>query len=277
MFPTAPREMNAKAIKSELTNLYGITDFSDCLELSDLQAKLATVRDTQPITYGHTYGPLLQHGNTSKPSGLVFLSHGLGDSAYGWDDVGVELSRRLPHLLFLLPTAPDRRVTINGGMSMPAWYDIQGMIQAGLKTGRQDPAGVMQSVSYLSSLSHIASKKYNFPIQRVVYAGFSQGAAVSLAAGLTAAVCPAGIVSMSGYLAGLSELLPKLKNKVPVAMFHGTMDPVVPLEAAKESRDIIKEAVGIDAEFHEYPMQHSAVPEEIDEVAKFIGKVLPPV
>eukprot|EP00796_Vickermania_ingenoplastis_P007985 gene7985-5545_t len=275
MFGKGPSEMDTKGIQQEMSSLYGIRDFSDCVTLPDLQAKLARVRDTRPITHGFDYGPILQHGNTRQPSGIVFLSHGLGDSAEGWDDVGRELGSRLPHLLFLLPTAPHRAVTINGGMPMPAWYDIYGMIQSGLKSGKQDGVGVMQSVDYLASLAHVVSKNFSLPTGRVVYAGFSQGAAISLAAGLTAAVPPAGIAAMSGYLAALNTLLPRMKNKVPTAMFHGTMDPVVPIEAARESRDLLKSALGIEAEFHEYRMQHSAVPEEIQELVKFIGRVLP--
>lgn len=268
-------EMDVKEVKSELSTLYGIKDFSGCLDIADLREKLHKARNTELITYGHQYGPLLTRGNTNSPTGVVLLSHGLGDSAHGWDDVGRDLSRRLPHLLFLLPTAPERPVTINGGMPMPAWYDIFSMISKGLKSGKQDGEGVLQSVAYLSSLAQTAAKKYRFCPQRVVYAGFSQGAAISLAAGLTTAVKPAGIVSMSGYLAALNTILPMFKNKVPVAMYHGSIDPVVPLDAAKETKEVLKESLGIEAEFREYFMQHSAVPEEVDHVEQFLKKVLP--
>lgn len=269
-------EMDTKEVKSELVKLYGIKDFSGCLDVSDLREKLRVLRDSEPITYGHQYGPLLTCGNTSSPSALVLLSHGLGDSAYGWKDVGRDLARRFPYSLFLLPTAPERAITINGGMSMPAWYDIHGMITAGLKSGRQDGEGVVQSARYLTSLAQITARKYGLLPHRVVYAGFSQGAAISLAAGLMAMVPPAGIVSMSGYLAGMQTILPQLKNKVPVAMFHGIQDPVVPITAAKETKDTLKESLGIEAEFHQYTMQHSALPEEISDVEQFLTKVLPP-
>lgn len=269
--------MDAKEVKRELSGLYGIKDFSGCLDVSDLREKLTEVRGTKPITYGHQYGPVIACGNTTSPSALVLLSHGLGDSAYGWEDVGRDLSRRLPYSLFIIPTAPERAVTINGGMSMPAWYDIYGMITAGLKSGRQDGEGVVQSVGYLTSLAQTTVTKYRIPPHRVVYAGFSQGAAISLAAGLMATLQPAGIVSMSGYLAGMQTILPKLKNKVPVALFHGTEDPVVPITAAKETKDILKESLGIEAEFHTYPMQHSAMPEEISDVEQFLAKVIPPL
>lgn len=268
-------ELSAKEAKQELRALYGVGDFSDCLTLEDLQKKLSVIRNSKPITHGLEYGPLIQHGNTNSPSGVVFLSHGLGDSANGWDDVGHFLASRLPHLLFLLPTAPMRGVTINGGSKMPAWYDILSLIGGGIRTTPQDGKGVLQSSDYLASYAHVVSQRYKFPPQRVVYAGFSQGAAISLVTGLIAKTAPAGIVAMSGYLAGYSAVAPLMRNRCPIAMFHGTMDPVVPITAAQETMGIIKDALGTEVEMSEYPMQHTAVQPELDAVLKFVSRVLP--
>lgn len=276
--PSAIEQMSNTDIKTELRNLYAVSDFADCIEPGDLQKKLAKIRDTQLITHGLRYGPLLQIGNREAPTGVVTLTHGLGDSAYGWEDVGHMLSRQFPYLLFLLPTAPDRAVTVNGGMSMPAWYDIRTMITDGLKSGKQDGVGVLQSCDYVRSLAHTALKRHSLPLNRVVFAGFSQGAAISLATGLTSHVAPAGIAAMSGYLAAAAEVLPRIVNKAtPLAMFHGRQDPVVPIAAAKETRRVLQEEAGVTApfEFFEYNMPHSAVPEEIEELARFIKRVLP--
>lgn len=264
-------------IKEELRALYAVTDFGDCIEPGDLQRKLQTTRDTVPVTRGVRYGTLLEIGNKKNPTGVVTLSHGLGDSAYGWEDVGHELSRRLPYLLFLLPSAPTRPVTINGGMAMPAWYDITSMISAGLLSGKQDAATIRESCDYTRSLAHVATKKHNIPPHRVVYGGFSQGAAVALCTGLTAHVAPAGIACMSGYLAGAADILPRIVNKaVPITMFHGRQDPVVPIAAAHETKTLIETQGGVTAvEFKEYNMQHSAVPQEINDLGAFISRVLP--
>lgn len=298
---TPTDKLTLKDVKSELTTRYGITNFSDCLYLEDLQKKLATVRETQPVTHGLRYGQLLEIGNKKDPSGLVTLSHGLGDSCFGWQDVGEELASRFPHLLFLLPTAPNRAVTINGGYAMPAWYDIRTAISSSLRTGQQDGAGVRQSADYLASLAATTCRRFSIPARRICFCGFSQGAAVSAAAGLLAvAAPPAGVAMMSGYLPATDEVLAQHKELVAknasfreyftiperamrFAVFHGRQDPVVPIAAAKETKDILEKEVlaafaGTEAgkvNMFEYSMQHSALPEEINELARFIGSVLP--
>ncbi|CBZ27515.1 putative lysophospholipase [Leishmania mexicana MHOM/GT/2001/U1103] len=263
-------------IKEELRTLYAVTDFADCIEHGDLQKKLQAIRDSTPITHGLRYGTLLEIGN-KNPTGVVTLAHGLGDSAYGWESVGHELLRRLPHLLFLLPTAPSRSVTINGGMSMPAWYDIMDMCNNGLLSGRQDATSVRQSCDYVRSIAHVATKKYGISPQRVVYSGFSQGAAISLCTGLTAHIAPAGIACMSGYLAACTDVLPRIVQKaVPITMFHGRQDPVVPFSAAKETQKILEKDGGVaPISFLEYDMDHSTLPQEINDLTSFLSCVLP--
>lgn len=84
-------------------------------------------------------------GNKTKPTGVVTLAHGLGDSAQGWYDVGQQLSRRLPYLLFIVPTSAQLAVSINGGTVMNAWYDITTMISQNLRSGAQDGASLLRS------------------------------------------------------------------------------------------------------------------------------------
>jgi hypothetical protein len=61
------------------------------------------------------------HPNDGAHSATVILMHGLGDSADGLSDLGESWSRQLPHVKFILPTAENRPVTLNGGMKMNAW------------------------------------------------------------------------------------------------------------------------------------------------------------
>lgn len=292
--------LSQKELKSELSTLYGITNFSDCLELSDLRNKLATVRDTQPITHGLRYGQLLEIGNKKNPTGLVTIAHGLGDTCQGWEDVGYELARRLPHLLFLLPTAPQRAITVNGGFAMPGWYDISNMISSNLRSGQQDVTGVMQSVDYITSLAVTTCKRLRIPTKRMCFCGFSQGAAVSAAAGLlSASAPPAGVALMSGYLPAADAVLTKhaqliaespsfaehftnAEKAMRFVMFHGRQDPVVPIGAAKETKQTLEAEVlsklsgnASTVELYEYNMQHSAVPQEIEQLVKFLSTVLP--
>ena len=64
------------------------------------------------------------HPDEGHHSATVVLMHGLGDSADGWQSMAEQWASVFPYIKFILPTAPRRPVTLNGGMPMPAWYDI---------------------------------------------------------------------------------------------------------------------------------------------------------
>ena len=68
-----------------------------------------------------TTGTVTFHPNEGSHSATVILMHGLGDSADGLSDLAEEWLRNMPHVKFILPTAEQRRVTLNGGMRMAAW------------------------------------------------------------------------------------------------------------------------------------------------------------
>ena len=79
-----------------------------------------------------------RHGTTvvllptsQRHSATVIYMHGLGDTADGWSDsLADAIAPSLPHAKFILPTARSRPVTINGGLPMPAWYDIESLGRA---------------------------------------------------------------------------------------------------------------------------------------------------
>ena len=111
---------------------------------------------------------------------------------------------------------------------------------------------------------------------RMVLAGFSQGGAIALYTGLRHAERIAGIVALSTYLvdaAGLAAQASPANRDVPIFMGHGTHDPVVRLAWAEASRKAL-EAAGYAVEWHVYPMEHSAVMEEIAEVGAFLRRIL---
>ena len=81
-----------------------------------------------------------------KPVGSVIWLHGLGADGHDFEPIVPEL--RLPAelpLRFVFPHAPVRPVTINGGATMRAWYDILSLDAA----GRADAAGVRESTALL--------------------------------------------------------------------------------------------------------------------------------
>jgi len=208
----------------------------------------------------------------ADPDASVIWMHGLGDDGKGWSEVVPALN--LPQSLavrFIFPHAPVIAVTINNGMRMRAWYDIR---QANLSE-RADLEGVLTSQAHVDAL--IAREvSRGIAARRVILAGFSQGGAIALYAGVRYAERLGGVIGLSTYLVGFDRVAAEASaanRDVPIFMAHGTLDGVVQLAWAERSRDALR-AAGWDVEWHTYPIEHSAVIDEIVAAGKFIQKVL---
>ncbi len=195
------------------------------------------------------------------PAWSVIWLHGLGADANDFVPLVPELLRKdWPAIRFVFPNAPVRAVTINNGVRMRAWYDIVDFDLA----NRADEAGVLESVAQIDALIEREATR-GIPASRVILAGFSQGGAVTLAAGLRRRVPLAGLVALSTYLPAARNAGAALVDgatRQPVFMAHGTQDPVVPLGAGEQSAAWLRQA-GFDVAWHPYPMPHSVCAEEI--------------
>jgi hypothetical protein len=67
---------------------------------------------------------IVLHPEVGSHSATIVILHGLGDSCDGWEDAAGHLSRTLSYCKFILPTAPQIPVTLNGGQKMPAWLEF---------------------------------------------------------------------------------------------------------------------------------------------------------
>jgi len=195
------------------------------------------------------------------PAWSVIWLHGLGADANDFVPLVPELLRKdWPAIRFVFPNAPVCAVTINNGVRMRAWYDIVDFDLA----NRADEAGVLESVAQIDALIEREATR-GIPASRVILAGFSQGGAVTLAAGLRRRVPLAGLVALSTYLPAARNAGAALVDgatRQPVFMAHGTQDPVVPLGAGEQSAAWLRQA-GFDVAWHPYPMPHSVCAEEI--------------
>ena len=216
--------------------------------------------------------PAIEIETAPNPDASVIWLHGLGDTGEGWSQVVPALA--LPKAIrvrFLFPHAPSMPVAINNGYVMPAWYDIR---EADLSE-RADVAGVQRSKGQLEALVARENAR-GVADARIVLAGFSQGGAVALYTGLRHPRRIAGIVVLSTYLIGAQALAREASpdnRDVPIFMAHGTYDPVVKLAWAQASREALVRD-GWNVEWHEYPMEHSAVMEEIAAAGAFLAHVL---
>jgi phospholipase/carboxylesterase len=218
--------------------------------------------------------PAVEIETAPDPDAAVIWLHGLGDTGHGWSQAVPALG--LPPALrvrFVFPHAPSMPVSINNNYVMPAWYDVR----AANITERADLDGVRRSRGQLEAL--VAREKSRGVVDaRIVLAGFSQGGAIALYAGLRHAERLAGIVALSTYLidaAGLAAEASAANRDVPIFMGHGTHDPVVQVAWAEASREALARA-GYRVQWRTYPMEHSATMEELAEVGAFLRQVLAP-
>ena len=217
----------------------------------------------------------VEHQTGDDPRWTVLWLHGLGADGNDFAPIVPELVRReWPAVRFVFPHAPVQPVTINGGMRMRAWYDIR---DANLGN-RADLEGVAQSVTQVDALIAREGER-GVPPERLLLAGFSQGGAITLAAGLARQSPLAGLIALSTYLpmgpdAARGQLAPGA-NRQPVFMAHGVFDPVVPAAAGEAGARALKD-MGFDVTWRRYPMQHAVHPEEIADLgtwmtARFAG------
>lgn len=216
--------------------------------------------------------PAIEIETAPDPDATIIWLHGLGDDGNGWSQVvgGLGLPRATA-VRFLFPHAPVIPVTINNGMAMRAWYDFK---DADFSS-RADLAGVRRSQVAIEAL--IAREvQRGIAARRIVLAGFSQGGAMALYAGLRHPARLAAIVALSTYLIdgpGLSAEAAPANRDIPIFMAHGTQDPVVRFAWAEMSRQALAND-GWKVEWHTYAMAHAAVIEEIVACGRFLSAVL---
>ena len=209
----------------------------------------------------------------SKPAtAAVVWLHGLGADGHDFEPVAAELGRGgLDDIRFVFPHAPVRPVTINGGMEMRAWYDIAGpdLDRRADEEGVRASAGIARGLVDEQVARGIAG-------ERIVLAGFSQGGAIALYAGLRFPFRVAGILALSAYLPAAKSLAAEAhaaNRDVPIFLAHGSQDPVIALALSEHSGAAMAD-LGYIVEVHTYPMPHSVCAEEIRDIANWLHRVL---
>ena len=179
----------------------------------------------------------------------LVLLHGWGANA---DDLApLAAILQAPDRQVLRWQAPHPRPT--GGYM---WYDL-----TALET-EPVPWGLPESRQYLQEL--LAP----LPLTQTVLAGFSQGGAMALDVGLGLPL--AGLISFSGYLH--PSALPPQRPGLPVALFHGQEDGVVPIIAARSARQTLSRW-GAQVTYQEFAGGHTIAPEAIAAAQAFLESV----
>lgn len=198
----------------------------------------------------------------------VIWLHGLGADGNDFVPIVDEMPRCSKlGIRFVFPHAPVRPISVNGGMAMRAWYDIMGLGEGGIE---EDPSGLEESRAQVEDLV-AGEQERGVAIERIVLAGFSQGAATALYTGLQMDPAPRGIISLSGWLPAATALEPvNGLDNLPIFMAHGSNDQVVPLRLGEDSLRRLSEA-GFEVEWHKHAMDHGVCMPEIEQVDKWLN------
>ncbi|MDP1646814.1 MAG: carboxylesterase [Rubrivivax sp.] len=208
----------------------------------------------------------------AEPRASVIILHGLGADGTDFLPMADELKLApVGPVRFVFPRAPVRPVTINGGLAMRAWYDILGadIVQ------REDEAGLRESMRLVQQVIDREVAR-GVPARRIVLAGFSQGCAVTLGAGLRHPERLAGLAGLSGYVplaATTAAERHAANHDTPVFLAHGRHDGVVSLARGIAGRDLLL-GLGHAVEWHDYPMEHSVCMEEVQALNQWLLRVL---
>lgn len=219
-------------------------------------------------------------GHLHNQTSTCFILHGLGDSGNGWAQVAQILSRKFPFTKFILPHAPVKRITLNQGYPMPAWYDIMEL----RSDSRQDKDGIIESAKGILEIV-AEEEKRGIPRNKIVIGGFSQGGAVALTTGLLFKSIDkssdkfGGIIALSTYLP-IQDYFMEHKEEIPldtpIYMSHGTEDQVVSFDWGNKSKTALKqdlkcENIKFESVSH---LGHSINEKVIESMAEFLKKLL---
>jgi len=206
----------------------------------------------------------------AQPDACVIWLHGLGADGHDFEPIAADLAGARA-LRFVFPHAPVRPVTINGGASTRAWYDILGLD----RDAAQDEPGVRASDAGIREL--IAQQiERGIGSERIVLGGFSQGGAMAVYCGVRYAHRLAAMVGLSCYLllpGSLEGEASAVNRTTPILLAHGAYDPMIDVHVGQRSCELLR-AAGYGVQWHRYGMGHEVCAEEIAAIAAFLQQVL---
>ena len=197
---------------------------------------------------------------------VVILLHGLG--ADGHDLAPAVPYLGLPDTRFVLPHAPVRPVTLNGGLPMRSWYDLRTLEPS---PNRESADDIRASIAQVRALVQ-AERERGVPSSRIVVAGFSQGGAIATTVALGWEEPLAGLVALSTYAVLVEEwdaLTAPSAASLAAYVGHGTADPVVPLDRGRDLADRLRPRLAALI-FKTYPVAHGLHGEELADLGRWL-------
>lgn len=191
--------------------------------------------------------------------------HGLGADSENMLALAKELPLRMPAKHIALEAAV-RPVTCNQSMPMRAWYDITELSER----NQEDEAGILDSAQLIHQVID-AEIEAGFRADQILLAGFSQGGAMALVAGLMSPHTLGGVISLSAYLPIAQKIRIHQNREVPIFMASGLHDEVVLPAWTQKAVDWLKSQGFLHVSSYHYPMQHTVCLEEIMALSYWIA------
>lgn len=212
-------------------------------------------------TLFHRVVPPLEEAPGPHPA--LILLHGRG--ADEQDLLG--LAPALDPQLFLLSVRAPFPFLISGGYT---WYDVQ-------QIGTPHPRMFAESYDRLSRFLDDALGAYPIDRSRVLLMGFSMGAVMSLAIGLTRPEVIRGVVAHSGYIPEETNLQFRWSSLAGTDFLiaHGTEDPVISVDYARRARELFSASTA-RAIVHEYPIGHTISDQSLADCVSWMRPLLSP-
>ena len=214
--------------------------------------------------------------SSSRASAIMIFLHGLGDNGAGWAYGFNEIKNKKVQYIF--PNAPSMPVTINGGFSMPAWYDLKT-----LNRSDEDKEGIQLAAKALREFISSQMQETGLSSSQIFLGGFSMGGALALYTALTHDEPLGGVIALSCYLP-LSKLFADgteghslTKQKCEIFQAHGDSDEVVTYSWGQRTHDILQSGreelqKSQQPVFKVYPgMGHESCPQEMADVKSLIN------
>jgi phospholipase/carboxylesterase len=145
------------------------------------------------------------------------------------------------------------------------WYAVG-------RVGHPDPETFLATFDRLGTWLDGLAETTGVPIERTVLGGFSQGAVMAWAMGLgPGRPRPAGILAMSGFIPAVPEFELGLEDLggLPVAITHGALDPIIPVEFGQDARDRAR-AAGADVVYRETEVPHIVDPRVVPGIVDWL-------
>ena len=210
----------------------------------------------------------VQINTQEDPDCAVIWLHGLGANGHDFEPIVTELNFPVSvRARFIFPHAPVQAVSLNKGAHMPAWYDVYGLEM----NSKEDGEGIKNISVEINTLIQQQVDAGIF-VNKIVLAGFSQGGALTLYAGLNYPQQLGGLLALSCYLPLREQIESFAKNTgrdLPIFIAHGTYDDVVPFTSATSAKKLL-EKQGFKIDWHDYPCAHTVCAEEIRDIREFL-------